>query len=384
MGRLAIASRGSHLVVAGAGIVGSSIAWRSAQAGFRVTLVDPSPLPLRPEAASWAAAGMLTPVSEAHYGEETLLQLNLTSAERFGAFVSELGAVVQVDVGYRPCGTVVVARDNDENVALADLFAFHERLGLDAVRLRAEECRKLEPRLSPRIRGGIHVSDDHQVDNRALLIALQDACTSEGVHLVRGRVSSVDVNHDRVEGVTVAESTIACDAFVVAAGAWSPEIEGIPAGILPPLRPVKGQLLQLKGPPLLERNVRGLDVYMVPRADGRVAVGATMEEQGFDPKPTAEAAYELLRDASELVPAILDLEMIEHVVGFRPATPDNAPVIGRTALEGLLLATGHFRNGVLLAPITAEAIVAELSDRTLPEVEPFSPQRFDLRPKVAS
>ena len=383
MGRLAISSRAAHLVVAGAGVIGSSVAWRAAQAGLRVTLVDPSPLPSRPEAASWAAAGMLTPVSEAHYGEETLLRLNLASAERFGPFVEELREVSDIDVGYRACGTIVVARDNDDNLALDDLFAFYGRLGLAADRLRAEECRELEPRLSPRVRGGIHVAGDHQVDNRALMTALQEACTKEGVYIVRGRVTSLESNNDRVEGVTVDGAVIACDAVVLAAGAWCPDIEGIPEGALPPLRPVKGQLLQLKGASLMRRNIRGLDVYMVPRADGRLAVGATMEELGFDARPTAEAAYELLRDAFELVPGVLELELVEQVVGFRPATPDNAPVIGRTNFDGLLLATGHFRNGVLLAPITADAIVAELTGGSLAEAEPFSPARF-ARSKVAT
>ncbi len=168
------------------------------------------------------------------------------------------------------------------------------------------------------------------------------------------------------------------DKVVLAAGAWSGAVPGIPAEFLPPVRPVKGQLVYLKGAPdLITRNIRGLDVYIVPRTDGRIAIGATVEEKGFDDSITADAVYTLLRDAYELVPELRELELLELVVGFRPGTPDNAPVIGASALEGLIIASGHYRNGILLTPITSDAIAILLATGTAPpEIEPFSPQRF--------
>ena len=327
---------------------------------------------------------MLTPISEAHYGEESLLALNLASAERYGAFIDAVQEDSGVDTGYRRCGTVVVARDLDDNAALEDLFDFHRRLGLEVIRLTGRECREAESRLSPRVRGGILVEGDHQVDNRALLTALRIAAEKRGATFISGRVTSILRSGDVVSGAVLDDgSELAAGALVVAAGVWSQELA--PEGALPPVRPVKGQLLHLRGPSFLQRNVRGLDVYIVPRADGRVVVGATMEERGSDLRPTAEAVYELLRDAYELVPGILELELVEHAVGLRPATPDNAPAIGATSMEGLFAATGHFRNGVLLAPITAEAISALVNDEPLDlDLEPFSPARFRTPTGAAS
>ena len=378
-----ISSHSSDVIVVGAGVVGSSIAWRAARAGVQVVLVDPDVDATDfgasdRRAASWAAAGMLTPVTEAHYGEEELLALNLASSRLYPGFVAELESDAGLDVGYRRCGTVVVGRDSDDMAALDDLLAFQRRLGLDVTKLSATEIREIAPRLSPRVRGGLLVEGDHQVDNRALLSALHVAIERSGGRLHRGRVVRVDVDGGRVRGVELEDGTrLPADAIVIAAGVWSGELEGVPPGTLPKLRPVKGQLLHLRGPAFLDRNVRGLDVYIVPRADGRVIVGATMEERGFDLTPTAEAAYELLRDAYELVPGILELELVEHSVGLRPTTADNAPVIGPTEVPGLFLATGHFRNGVLLAPVTANAIV-ELLDERDPTVDlgPFAPDRF--------
>ena len=343
-------------------------------------------MPEEPRGASWAAAGMLAPVTEAHYGEEALLRLNLTSAEMYSQFAAEVQEDSGIDPGYRACGTIVAARDTDDIAALEDLFAFQQRLGLRVEWLRTQRCRELEPHLSPRVRGGILVEGDHQVDNRALLASLQEAARARGVRVLKGTAAGLEVDGDRVCGVALEDGTkVEVDAVVLAAGVWSSAIAGVPREAVPNLRPVKGQLLHLRGPRFLTRNVRGLDVYIVPRADGRVVVGATMEERGYDLRPTAEGAYELLRDAYELVPGLLELEIVEHEVGLRPATPDNAPLIGPTALQGLLLATGHFRNGVLLAPVTATAIVAMLM-RSEPSVDltPFSPLRFAVRSAAAS
>ena len=363
------------VVVAGGGAIGLSIAWRSALAGMSVTLVDGAP----ERSASRAAAGMLAPVTEVHYGEESLLRLNLTSASIYPDFVAELESATGMDTGYRRCGTMLVARDADENAALDELFAFQLRLGLEVARMRGADCRTEEPALARTVRGGILVEGDHQIDNRALVTALTEACRRAGVGFVHQTVRAIDSDSGRVTGVRLADGDqVACDRVVLATGAWTASIGDLPVDALPPVRPVKGQLLHLRGAiPPVRHNIRGLDVYMVARADGRVVVGATVEEQGYDERVTAEAVFNLLRDAYELVPGIVDLELVETVVGFRPGTPDNAPVIGETDVAGLIVATGHYRNGILLTPITARAVTELLTTGRSPaEIERFAPTRF--------
>ncbi len=357
-------------------MIGRAVAWRCASAGLAVTLVSDD---VR-RAASWAAAGMLAPVTEVHYGEESLLELGLESSRRYPAFVGELEELTGMDVGYRQSGTIVAARDQDDNAALEELHAYQQKLALKAERLKSRDCRALEPSLSPRVRGGIFVPGDHQIDNRALLEALGEACRRSGAVVHEGKVSSVRVQKDRVRGVALADGNeIACEHVVVTAGCWSGSLGGVPAGALP-VRPVKGQLLHLKGTeehPIATHNVRGVDVYLVPRLDGRVVVGATVEEKGFDVSTTAGAAYSLLRDAYELMPGVIELELTEVVAGLRPGSPDNAPLIGETDVGGLLAATGHYRNGVLLTPVTADAIAHTLTEGEPLEIAaPFGPRRF--------
>lgn len=370
------------VIVVGGGVIGLATAWRASRAGLKVAVADARPA----RGASWAAAGMLAPVTEVHPGEESLLTLNLVAASRWPVWVEELTSDSGLEPGYRQTGTLVVARDADENEALAELFRFQKELGLQATRMRSRECRSLEPLLSPRVRGGIHVEGDHQVDNRALLSGLVEACERRGVAFVRSNVASI-AGDDRVNGVElVGGQVIECSSVVLAAGTWSGLI-GMPRGLSLDLRPVKGQLLVLRGPqssPLVQRTVRGRDVYLVPRADGRVIVGASSEEMGFDSSVRAGAVFDLLRDAYELVPGLAELELSEICVGLRPATPDNAPVLGPSNVDGLHLATGHYRNGILLAPVTADALVASLADGVLPpEAAPFSPDRFRRAETVA-
>ena len=360
----------------GGGVVGLSIAWRARRAGLSVAVADETP----GRGASWMAAGMLAPVTEAHYGEEDLLRLNLRSAELYPGFVHELEDAAGMSTGFRSCGTVAVARDVDENAALEDLYRFQIRLGLTVERLTSRECRALEPALAPRIRGGIAIDGDHQVDNRALVTALVRACERAGVVMVPERAAEV-LGGDVVRGVALRSgSTLDCAAAVLAAGCGSGEVRGLPRDATVPVRPVKGQLLHLRDPsavPLTTRVVRGLDVYLLSRGDGRVVVGATVEEQGHDAAATAGGVYQLLRDAYELVPGIAELEFHEVVAGLRPGTPDNAPLIGPTSLQGLVIATGHYRNGILLAPVTAHAVVALLTGAGVPDgLDAFSPARF--------
>ncbi|HEX2294339.1 MAG TPA: glycine oxidase ThiO [Actinomycetota bacterium] len=362
------------VVVVGGGAVGLGVAWRCAQAGARVRVFDSS----GGRGATWAAAGLLAPVTEVHYGEEPLLALNLESSRRYPAFVDELEEAGGVATGYRASGTLMVALDADESRALDELFRFQTGLGLEVQRLSGRETRTEEPALAPSVRGGILVEGDHQVDNRALLEALRTACERAGVVVATDAVKGVEVSGGRVEAVvTGAEGAVSCGSAVVAAGSWSGSLEGVPPEAVPPVRPVKGQLLHLRGESLARRNLRGADAYLVPRADGRLVVGATVEERGWDTTVTAGAVHELLRAAYELLPGTAELELTEAVAGLRPGTPDNAPLIGPTQVDGLLLATGHYRNGVLLTPVTADAIASVVTDGVVPDwAEPFLPTRF--------
>ncbi|MDP9068974.1 MAG: glycine oxidase ThiO [Actinomycetota bacterium] len=362
-------------MIAGGGVIGLGIAWRAASAGLEVVVADARP----GRGASWAAAGMLAPVTEVHYGEVPLLALNLESHARYPRFVAELQRDAGVAVGHRRCGTLLVARDQDDNAALAEVFMFQQRLGLEVTRLRSREVRDLEPSLVPSVRGGIMVEGDHQVDNRSLVEALLRACAARGVTFEVAKVARVDIEDDSVTGVVLSDRRhLAAAQVVIAAGAHSGRIDGTP---LLRVRPVKGQLLHLRSrdaTPLPSRNIRGLEVYLVPRPDGRLVVGATVEEQGFDPAVTAGAVHDLLRAASELFPGVAEMELVEVAVGHRPGTPDNAPLLGPAGVRGLIIATGHYRNGVLLLPVTADAISALLNTGEVPgEIAPFSPRRFD-------
>lgn len=392
------------VVIVGGGVIGLAVAWRAASRGLAVTVVDDRP----GRGASWAAAGMLAPVGEVHYGEQALLRLNLAAAERWPAFAAELEDLTGRQVGYRRNGTLLVARDTDDNAALEDLYRFQRSLGLESERLRGRECRQLEPGLAPGVRGGILAAGDAQVDNRAVVEALLVACDRAGVRRLPGRVTRVQLGWGAqeegpgpaggfaaqpggsapVRGVTLASGDrIEAPTVLLAAGCWTAGIEGVPPELLPPVRPVKGQLLHLRGPreaPVCRHNVRGLDVYVVPRADGRVVVGATVEERGFDAAVTARAVHDLLRAALELLPDTGELELTETVAGLRPGSPDNAPLLGPLS-DGLLVAAGHYRNGILLTPVTADTIAELLVTGQVPElIAPFSPLRFGARaPAVA-
>jgi glycine oxidase len=369
-------------VFVGGGVIGLAGAWQSARAGLSVALVDPEP----GHGATWAAAGMLAPVTEAHYGEEALVRLNLAAAGLWPDFARELEAESGLPVGYLRHGTVVVAADASDRLAIDEVLAFQQRLGLDATRLSARECRALEPSLAPGLRGGVDVPGDHQVDNRLLVAALLGACQGSGVSLMARRATGVAIAPGpRAVGVDLdGGSTLRAGNVVVTAGCHSHELGGLPPGTLPPVRPVKGLTLRLAAPPdvpRLRRTVRGLvhgeSCYLVPRDDGSVVIGATVEEKGFDRTVQAGAVYELLRDARTIVPGLDEYELTETAVGLRPGSPDNAPAIGSTGLPGLLVATGHYRNGILLAPLTAEAISGLLTDTaTTDVVAPFGPERF--------
>lgn len=364
------------LAVVGAGIIGLSVAWRAAQRGLSVVVLERD----KPGGgSSGVAAGMLAPVSEALLTEQPLLRLGLASADAYPAFVAELEEVSGITAGYHRCGTLLAARDADEAEALGRELAMRTRLGLSVQRLRASEARQLEPALAPVLRLALEIPDDHAIDPRRVVAALCVALARAGGELRVGEVARVCLSQDRVSGVELADAqTVAAEQVVIAAGAWG--FGGLPDDARVPLRPVKGQIMRLRdpsGPGLLRHVLRMRGGYVVPRADGRYVVGATMEERGFDTHVTAGAIYELLRDATELLPGLGELLFEEVSAGLRPAAPDNAPVIGPGAVPGLHWATGHYRHGVLLAPVTADALAEVVSGEPLPErLAPFAPLRF--------
>jgi glycine oxidase len=372
----------SDVLVLGGGIIGLVTAWRAAQRGLATAVVDPEP----GGGAARVAAGMLAAVTELHYGEEKLLALNLESARRYPDFAAELTELTGHDLGYRRCGTLAVALDADDRAHLRELHALQQRSGLDSEWLSGRECRRLEPMLAPGVRGGLRVDGDHQIDPRRLAAALVAACERAGVVFRRAWAERLDVVRDRAAGVTLADGTeLRAGQVVLAAGSMSGRLAGVPEALLPPVRPVKGQVLRLTVPrryaPFLSRTVRavvrGSQVYLVPRENGELVVGATSEELGWDTTVTAGGVYELLRDAHELVPGITELPLTETRAGLRPGSPDNAPLLGPSGLEGLLLATGHYRNGVLLTPVTGDVLAEVLASGRLPEeARPFTPRRF--------
>ncbi|MEA2130899.1 MAG: glycine oxidase [Solirubrobacteraceae bacterium] len=367
----------SGVVVIGGGVIGLAVAWRAAQRGHAVCVLERGELGA---GTSHVAAGMLAPVTEADAGELALLELGLRSARAWPGFAAELAVASGADAGLHRCGALVVARDGDEAAALERELALRLDLGLDVERVLPSAARRLEPALAPTLRLALAVPGDHAADPRALLLALTEAARRAGAQLRTGAtVRSLRVDGGRVAGVQLADGELVAAAqVVVAAGAWSGAIEGLPDGARIPLRPVKGQILRLRdprGPGLLERIVRFEGGYLVPRGDGRYVLGATMEERGFDTTVTAGALYELLRDAGELVPGIHELVVEETAAGLRPATPDNAPVLGAAGeAEGLVWATGHHRNGILLAPVTADIVAGVLDG--IAEPPAFAPGRF--------
>jgi glycine oxidase len=365
------------VAIAGGGLIGLGIAWRCVQRGLTVAVADPD----LGGGASRAAAGMLAPVAEASYGEEALLRLGQASLARYPAFVAELEAETGLTVGLRTQGTLQVGFDADDLRALDDLHRYHLELGLPAEKLTAGDARRREPALTPRLRGGVHVPGDHSVDGRALHSSLEVAARKAGVLVVSQRATALSIHNGRSAGLELDDGqTLTAPVTVNALGAWSSRLAG---GGPVPVRPVGGQILRLRGEALLGGTVRALvrgrSVYLVPIGHHEVVVGATVEEKGFDSRVTAGGVYELLRDAIEVVPGVTELDLVESLVRFRPGTPDNAPILGPGAVEGLILATGHYRNGVLLTPVTADAIADLAAGGPLPEVaRGFGLDRFGL------
>ena len=380
---LSNATRSFDVAVIGGGAIGLAVAWRAAEKGLRTTVLE------RGEpggGTSHVAAGMIAPIAEAKLVERSLLRLTLASARQYPAFVAELAEASGVDPGYLSCGTLLAARDSDEAEALDRELALRTQLGLAVRRLRASEARRLEPGLAPALRLALELPEDHAIDPRRLSVALAAAVgRAGGVVRTGSDVSEILHTGGRVSGVRLSDGErIDAGQVVIAAGVWSDSIEGIPAEARVPIRPVKGQILRLHdpaGPGLLTRVVRMQGSYIVPRGDGRYVLGATSEERGFDTTVTAGAVFELLRDTIELVPGVSELVIDELAAGLRPGTRDNAPAIGPGSLPGLHWATGHYRHGILLTPITAEIMATALTGEEPSELAAeFSPLRFTGMP----
>jgi glycine oxidase len=377
-------TRAVDVAIVGGGVIGLASAWRLSQRGLRVCVVDPAPA----EAASRAAAGMLAPVSEVTYGETVLLKLATESLRRYPDFIAELEAAAGQVVGLRREGTLIVATDAGDREMLVDLHAFQTGLGLSATMLTSTECRTLEPMVSPDVRCALLVESDHSVDNRRLATALLAVLDAQGVDLIRQRVASITVADNVATGLVLDNGrAVAAATIVLAAGPWSGDLTGLSPAARTPVRPVKGQIMRLRAhspTPLPTYSIRGLvnghEIYLIPRADGELVVGATVEEAGFDTTVRAWAVREMLRDARAVIPGVDELELVEVSAALRPGSPDNAPIIGATATDRLIVATGHFRNGVLLTPITADLVAAMVTetesaqDRELLDV--VSPLRF--------
>jgi glycine oxidase len=361
--------------------MGLGIAWRLAQAGCAVTVYD------RAEAghgASWAAAGMLAAAVETEPGEEQLLALTLQSQRMWPAFARELETATRISLGYRDDGTIVVALTRDDVEQLRFTYEFQKSLGLELEWLSGAEARRHEPHLRPGIPGAVLSLRDHQVENRHLVRALARAAQSAGAILQEHHpVREVDVRGGRACAVLTDQIRDPADVVVLAAGAWSREILGIPAAHLPPVRPIKGQMLALRmdpSAPLLRHVIWLPRGYLVPRDDGRLLVGATVEERGFEDALTAGGLLALIEGAWRAVPAIEELPIDETWVGFRPGSRDDAPMLGPSGIDGLVVATGHHRNGILLTPLTIETVSAYILTGRLPDtVKPFTPQRFGQR-----
>ncbi len=368
------------VVVVGGGPIGLSIAWRLAGQGVSVLVCDDQ----RPGRAWWAAAGMLTPVTEAYWGEDDLLALSIESMRRWPGFVDQLATSGEPDLGFEQRGVLAVGLDDDDRRVIDDLQRLHIDHGLDSERLSSRECRELEPLLATDIRAGLHVAGDGAVDPRRLVPALARVAASAGAKMVDGTADRVLVDRGRVTGVVVGGESISTGTVVLAGGAWSGVRGCVPDEVLPPVRPVYGEVIRLSSrlddhvpSQVIRAVVRGRHVYVVTRTDGEIAIGATSLDRGFDSRVSAGGVYELLRDALLVIPAFAEAGFVEQSAGFRPGTPDNAPLIGWSPIDGLLLATGHYRNGILLTPLTADAVAAAVVGDPMPQViHAARPERF--------
>ena len=368
------------VAVVGAGIVGLSIAWRLARRGLAVAVFDRGAVG---GGASLAATGMLAAAAELEPGGSELLPLCLESQSLWPAFRDELEEAAGMSVDYRSEGTLLVALGRDEVARLRSRYDLQCRAGLSVEWLGGPEVRAIEPGLRPSAAAGIFCRDDHQVDPRRVVSALRRALARCGAHVIENCAPEALLQAaGRVAGLQFADASCRAPVVVVATGAWAAVNDGLLAGLMLPVRPLKGQALALRSPAeALRRVVWTEQVHLAPKAGGLLIVGATVEEAGFDAAVTAGGVYALLEGARRALPSTEEMTVEAIWTGLRPTSDDDAPIIGPAGLDGLLVATGHHRNGVLLAPVTARA-VAELVLRgqVSGAAAAFGIERFDRRP----
>ena len=375
--------KNKEIIIIGGGVIGLGIGWQLTKSGAAVTIYDSGEAG---RAASWAAAGMLAPLAEAHTEEPELLKLGCESLVLYPQWVSELESDAEMSVGFRDEGTHIVGLESDDTHQLKHLYQAQRQLGLDVNWLSGGEVREIESALSPRVSAAIQCESDYQVDNRLMVTALKSAYLRNGGVLHENNpIEKIHVENCQAQGIETREGFHRGDMVILSAGCWSSQIDGIPDSIRPPVRPVKGQMMALQMEDGISinsviRTVRArypTDVYLVPRTDGRLIIGATSEEMGYDTRLTVGGMFELLRGAWEVVPGVYELPILESWAGLRPGSRDNAPILGKTPVENLIYATGHYRNGILLSPITAYEISRlVLSDETSDVIKPFQLDRF--------
>jgi len=362
------------VIIVGGGVIGSSIAYRLAQAGAKVTVIERGRIGCE---SSRAGAGMLAPQTEAP-GPGPFFDLCLDSFRLYRDFAAELADISGIDVEYRDEGTLRVFYDEDEKRASEEWTAWQARAGLPLEPLTQAALNILEPAIRRESAGGVYLPFEHQVENRKLMDALEAALRRSGVRIIEGEeVEGILADGDRAVGVDCKGGRLEAGIIVIASGSWSSRLLA-PVGIDIKIVPVRGQIVAVRGKGALIRHVvHSKDCYLVPRLDGRILIGATVEYEGFLKGSTARGVASLLESGMSLVPGLESFEVVELWSGLRPGTPDHLPVLGPTSLRNLVLATGHFRNGLLLAPKTAELISRYVIDGgSAAEMEPFSFSRF--------
>lgn len=362
------------VIVVGAGLIGLSIAFELAERGASVRLYDRGE-PAR--AASWAGAGMLAPYAEGIVNE-AMLALCAASLHEYPSFVRRVADCSGIDAHLKLDGVFGAAFEEQQLDALREHAGTLQRRGVACRVLDRKESLALEPWLGPAVLGGLLKPAEGHIDNRRFGRALSAACRTRGVRVERSTEIAVECDERRVLGVATEHGFVAAGTVVNAAGAWAASLPGVPARCAPPVFPVKGQMVALAVPAGLIRHATWVPgVYLVPREDGRLLVGATVEESGFDERVTADGVHQLLHAALAAAPALREFSITEQWAGLRPGSRDGLPLLGPTALEGLFLATGHYRNGILLAPATARLIAAAVAGESPPELQPFLLSRFN-------
>lgn len=366
----------SDIAIAGAGVIGLAIGWRFAQDGASVTIIDSG---RGGREASWASGGMLGAQAEVGFDDLDVYQLGVESMRQWPAFASELEDASGVSIDYREEGTLIVADDRDNAAHLRRIFEFQRAHSVPVEWISPIEAQEIEPLVSPRIAAAVYSQADHQVDSRQLVRALIEAFSRAGGHLIEhDAVRKIELGGAHPVMKTESGKTFESETAVVAAGAWSAGIVGLPETPIP-VRPVKGQMLELRmhDPYRLGTVVRGIGSYLAPKLSGRLLVGATSEEMGFDSQVTAGGLYQLLEKAWRLVPGIYEMEVTDSWAGLRPGSPDHAPIVGYSQDKRVVYATGHYRHGILLVPVTASNVTEGIRKGEMPDLLTVcDPQRF--------